>query len=178
MIKQINMMLCSFRECFSRGATFKWFVTIIIGMVVRFDNLGVTSIIRALGLKPTYELLDRYFRSDAWKLTELERKWWHVVADYAPLMKHNGVAVLVGDGIKVSKEGRRMPGVKRLHQESENSSKAANITGQMYGGIGVLAAAGSKTFCIPLACEMQDGAKEILSWGEMAGLRQASHTVE
>jgi hypothetical protein len=178
MIKQLNTMLCSFRDCFSRKATFEWFVTIVISMMVRFDNLGVTSIIRALGLKPKYEVLDRYFRSNAWNLTEHERKWWGVVADNAPLLKNDGACVLVGDGIKISKEGRRMPGVKRLHQESENSAKAANITGQMYGCVGVLAETDNKTFCLPLACEMQDGVKEIMSWTEVPGIRQASHTVE
>jgi tRNA splicing endonuclease len=34
-----------------------------------------------------------------------------------------GKRVYVGDGIKVGKEGRKMPGVKRLHQESEDVSK-------------------------------------------------------
>jgi hypothetical protein len=30
--------------------------------------------------------------------------------------------VLLGDGIKVAKEAERMPGVKKLHQESDNST--------------------------------------------------------
>jgi hypothetical protein len=33
----------------------------------------------------------------------------------------------VGDGMKQAKEGRRMPGLKKLHQESENSSKGEYI---------------------------------------------------
>jgi len=31
--------------------------------------------------------------------------------------------ILVGDGVKQAKESRKMPGIKKLHQESENSSK-------------------------------------------------------
>ena len=147
-------------------------------MMIRNDNLGVTSIIRALGMRDNYDALIDYFRSDAWELRTLEYNWWQFVSENAPLVRYNGAVILVGDGSKVNKEGRRMPGVKRLHQESEDSSKADTIWGQMYGCVGVLADAGDKTFCIPLACELHDGVKEILSWDEVYGYRQGSHTVE
>jgi hypothetical protein len=32
----------------------------------------------------------------------------------------NGRRVLVGDGIKVAKSGKKMPGVKLLHQQSDS----------------------------------------------------------
>ena len=69
-----------------------------------------------------------------------------------------------------------MPGVKRLHQESENSSKSVYIYGQLFGCVGVLAELGKKTFCIPLACELQDGVNAIMSWGGWE--RLGSQTVE
>ena len=50
----------------------------------------------------------------------------------------NGRAVLVGDGVKVSKEARYMPGVKKMVQESEDSSKGEFIFGHMFGALGVL----------------------------------------
>jgi hypothetical protein len=178
MIKFLNEALKAFEECFSRKAPFKWFVVVILGMMTRHDKLGVTSVIRALGLEPRYEALNKFFRSDSWKLNILERKWLSIVARFAPLEKYNGAPVIVGDGIKNSKEARRMPGVKRLHQSSEDSSKAASIFGQMFGSIGVLAGAFGKTFCIPLACELQDGVKNIFAWGEKNWERQGSHTVE
>ena len=31
--------------------------------------------------------------------------------------------VLIGDGVKVANQGKKMPGVKSLHQESESNSK-------------------------------------------------------
>lgn len=43
--------------------------------------------------------------------------------------------IYVGDGVKASKEAKKMPGVKKLHQESENSSKGEYILGHMFGGI-------------------------------------------
>ena len=57
--------------------------------------------------------------------------------------------VLVGDGVKQSKEGRRMPGVKKLFQESENSAKPDYIHGHMFGGLGILAGAAHSWACIP-----------------------------
>jgi hypothetical protein len=37
---------------FSRLSTFMWFATIVAGITVRVDMLGVTSIVRALDLRP------------------------------------------------------------------------------------------------------------------------------
>ena len=177
MIKFIDSILIGFRECFSREATFKWFVTVVTGMMLRRDNLGATSIIRALSLKPIYEPLIRFFRSDAWNIQSASIIWASIVSKSAPgIIRIGDAAVLTGDAIKKSKEGRRMPAVKRLHQESENTSKAEYIFGQLFGCVGVLAEWGKKTFCIPLACELQDGIKEIMSWDDSS--RQGSQTVE
>ncbi|MCE5220600.1 MAG: hypothetical protein LLF98_04840 [Clostridium sp.] len=77
------------------------------------------------------------------------------------ICKEDSVTILVGDGVKASKEARKMPGVKKLHQESENSSKGEYIFGHMFGGIGVLAGNSSKMFCIPLFINLQDGVKTI-----------------
>jgi len=169
--------MIGFRECFSREATFKWFVIVIVGMILRCDNLGVTSIIRSLSLKPIYEPLIRFFRSDAWNIRNASIKWAGIVLKNAPgIIRIGGAAVLAGDSTKISKEGRRMPAVKRLHQESENTSKAEYIYGQLFGCVGVLAGWGKKIFCIPLACELQDGIKEIMSWEGWS--RLGSQTVE
>jgi hypothetical protein len=51
--------------------------------------------------------------------------------------KLNGQLVYVGDGIKVSKEGRKMPGVKRLQQESANVSKPEWIRGHYFSALGI-----------------------------------------
>ncbi len=42
----------------------------------------------------------------------------------APLYQIDGRAVLIGDGVKQCKEGRHMPGVKKIVQESETCSKS------------------------------------------------------
>lgn len=50
MLKILNNILLEFKNEFSRQAAFKWFVTIIIGIMIRTDKLGLTSVIRDLGL--------------------------------------------------------------------------------------------------------------------------------
>jgi hypothetical protein len=40
------------RPAFSRLRTFMWFATAVAGLTVRVDVLGVTSIVRALNLRP------------------------------------------------------------------------------------------------------------------------------
>src|ERR1700720_3957800 len=41
------------RPAFSRLRTFMWFATIVAGLTVRVELLGVTSIVRALNLRPS-----------------------------------------------------------------------------------------------------------------------------
>ncbi|WP_317952425.1 transposase [Paenibacillus chitinolyticus] len=158
----MNEALSAFRTCFSRTATFEWFVVIIVGMMLRTDRLGVTTLIRDLSLHPGgYETLIHFFRSSAWTLESLRLTWLQVVRRVAPLSSLNGAVILVGDGMKQAKEARRMPGVKKLHQESENSSKAEYIFGQLFGAIGILIGSPRKWFCLPLFMNLQDGVKTI-----------------
>ena len=178
-MKFLDEAFVALRKCFSRDVTHSWFVAMVIGMMIRTDKLGVTSMIRSLGLAPRYDAAVRMFRSGAWHLEEAEDAWAAFVAEHAPLVRIGGLAVQATDGVKVCKEGARIPSVKRLHQESGNSSKPDYINGHLYGAVGALAEAGGKTYCIPLACEIQDGAKEIMSWRYGgSGLRQGSHVVE
>lgn len=50
MLKFMEQKLSEFRSCFSRTATYNWFLIIVSGLMIRFDSLGVTSFIRALSL--------------------------------------------------------------------------------------------------------------------------------
>ena len=85
--------------------------------------------------------------------------------------------ILIGDGVKQSKEGRKTPGVKRLHQESENSSKAEYIFGHMFGAIGVLVGNVEKLFCLPLSASLQDGDKLMRKW-DNEDYEPVSHVVQ
>ena len=158
MINFIENILCHFESCFSRRAAFRWFVAIIAGLMLRSDKLGVTSIIRDLALAPgCYEPMLHFFRASSWSLEGIRERWHSAVSRYAPLYKEGNLHVLVGDGVKQSKEGRRMPGAKKLFQESGNSAKPRFIHGHMFGGLGILAGSIRNWACIPLSIRLHDG---------------------
>ena len=178
MWEYVNSVLISFNECFNRKATFCCFVVIVVGLMLSTDFAGITSIIRTLGLEPTgYEALVHYFRSSAWTLEAVKTQWMRVVKNSGSLFTENGMPILIGDGVKQSKEGRKMPGVKRLHQESENSGKAEYIFGHMFGAIGVLVGNIEKLFCLPLSASLQDGDKLMRKW-DNEDYEPVSHVVQ
>ena len=63
----------------------------------------------------------------------------------------------MGDGIKVPKAGRKMPGVKKLHQQSESNAKPEYIFGHSCQAVAVLTQALATIFAIPLACRVHEG---------------------
>lgn len=178
MLNFIDKFLCYFESCFSRKAAFHWFVTITIGLMLRSDKLGVTSVIRDLALSPDcYLSMLHFFRASSWSLDEIRQCWFSAVREYAPLYKEGDFHVLVGDGVKQSKEGRRMPGVKKLFQESENSAKPEYIHGHMFGGLGILAGNIRSWACIPLSIRLHDGLQGAREW-EGASVSSTSHVVQ
>ena len=86
MLNFIDKVLCHFESCFSRKASFRWFVTITIGFMLRTDKLGVTSVIRDLALSPDcYLSLIHFFRASSWSLDAIRRRWFSAVKEYSPL---------------------------------------------------------------------------------------------
>ena len=140
MIGEISSILLLFKNCFSRVAAFNWFAVIIMGFIVRLDHHGVTSIIRWLNLDSSlYTALLSFFRASSWQLPRIQDRWQQIVLSLTPMVTINGSFLIAGDGIKISKEAKKMPGVKRLHQESDNSGKAPYIYGHHFGVLGVMA---------------------------------------
>lgn len=141
MISEIFTLVSEyFRPCFSRLAAFQWFTIIILGLLVRMDHHGVTSIFRWLNLSPKrYTACLAFFRAQSWQLDTILKAWTRLVLAHAPLVRIDQRYVLIGDGIKISKEAEKMPAVKRLHQQSDNSAKAPYINGHHFGVVGILA---------------------------------------
>lgn len=159
MIGQLELMLMTFREVFPRGATFHWFVVAVFGFIIRLDHHGVSSNIRWLKVRPDlYEAFLAFFRADALKIDKVLKHWQLLVAKRFAVRTQSGALVLIGDGIKAAKESVCMPGVKKLHQESDNSGKAPWIFGHHFGVVGILAGITKKFFCIPIAGELHEGA--------------------
>ena len=147
------------RPAFSNAITFMWFATVVVGMMVRSDLLGVTSIIRALNLRPKlYDPLRKHFHSRAIKLDQLAVLWTRTVQRlFSNPVRFNGRLVLVGDGIKIPKRGKQMPGVKLLHQQSNCSTKPEYIMGHSLQAIALLVHAASGFFAVPLALRIHEG---------------------
>lgn len=62
MLKELKSFLLFMRPAFSRRATHCWFVVVFVGFILRTDNFGVSSIVRALFLPPeSYTCLFTFF---------------------------------------------------------------------------------------------------------------------
>jgi hypothetical protein len=147
------------RPAFSRLRTFMWFVTAVAGLTVRLELLGVTSIVRALNLRPRlYTKLLAHFHSSGIKLDRLSALWAQAVLQLFPSpVRVNGRLVLVGDGIKAPKRGKKMPAVKLLHQQSESNTKPEYIMGHSMQAVGLLVHAAQSVFSVPLAVRIHEG---------------------
>jgi hypothetical protein len=127
----------------------------------------------------SYPLLLHFFRSEDYLLNGLEMKWQKIIANSDLLLRVRDMVVMVGDGVKQSKEGRFMPGVKKLHQESENSAKGEYIFGHMFGGVGVIIGnARQKLYCAIVSLRLHDGLKAINGWWSDEAYIEVSHVVK
>ena len=176
MLKFISEILFCFVSCFSRLSAFEWFQVITVGLMVRSDSLGITSIIRDLALKPSlYHCIDHFFHADSWKWDTVFETWVKTVVSRAPLRRLCGRAVLIGDGVKKGKDGKYMPCTKKMVQDSEDTSKPEFIHGHFFGAVGILIGNHLKSFCLPLSIRFHDGNQVIREW---AGEEAVSHVVQ
>jgi len=151
----------SFRPCFSRQASFCWFAVVMVGFTVRQDAWGLSSIVRWLALSPScYECLLNFFHSSAWDLEGLLLHWWVWLGGRAPFVEVQGRRVLLGDHTKLAKEGRKMPGVTTLHQDSETQSKPGFFRGHNWAFVAGLLSRAGAVFAIPLCGKLDQGIEE------------------
>ena len=136
-----------------------WFAVCVAGLTIRSEKLGVTSLVRALGLRgKCYSALLDNFHSNAIKLDQMSALWFQIVKKLFPdPVRFNGRLILVGDGIKVSKEGKKMPGVKLLHQSSDSNTKAEYIMGHSFQAVSLLCHSAKSVFAVPLAARIHEG---------------------
>ena len=154
-------IVLNLRPAFKRIRTFQWFVTTLAGISVREDMAGgVSSVIRSMSVsKKSYTQILHFFQSGAINLKHLRQHWCSPVLDlFSSKLYHlSGKIVLLGDGLKISKEGKCMPGVKLLHQSSGSNSKAEWIMGHSLQGVSLLVSNGSTELAVPLACRIHEG---------------------
>ena len=148
------------RPACARTATFLWLVVVLAGLCLRPDLAGVTSLVRGLGLsEASYYCLLHFFHSPALDLEHLTRLWQQTLQRLfrRHLVRVNGRAVVLADGLKRPKEGKKMPGVKSLHQESRCNAKASFIMGHSLQAVAVLAQAAGVYLAVPVAARIHEG---------------------
>jgi hypothetical protein len=153
-------LVAPLRAACTRQRSFLWLASALAGYSARADLLGVTSIVRTLGLAARcYDRLLDFFHSPAVDIETLTRCWVRQVLHTLPLQRTAGRPVLLGDGIKVAKAGRKMPAVKLLHQPGESNTKPPYIMGHSIQVVSVLVGAADSHLAVPLAGRIHEGVK-------------------
>lgn len=159
---RIEQVLLKLRPAFSREVPFEWFVLLLWGVLLSQQPAAVTSYLNGLGLGEAYygQAL-HWFHSRAFRIDEVCQRWGYWLSKHAEVKTLKGQRVYAGDGIKVSKEGRKMPGVKGLHQESEDVSKPEWIRGHYFSALSLLLGSGKALFAAPIILKLHDGIEAV-----------------
>ncbi len=131
------------------------------GTLLCSQTPAVTSYLNAVGLSEYYyHQALHWFHSQAWNVVNLSQTWQQWLVKHPNVHRLKGQPVYLGDGIKISKEGRKMPAVKKLHQESEDVNKAEWIRGHYLGCLCLLMGATDALFAVPIVFRLQDGLQQ------------------
>ncbi len=148
------------RPACSRTTTFLWLVVVLAALCLRPDLAGVTSLVRSLGLSDaSYYCLLHFFHSPALDLDRLTQLWRQTLQHLFRrcLVRVNGRPVVLVDGLKRPKEGRKMPAVKSLHQESRCNAKASFIMGHSLQAVALLVQVAGVCLAVPVAARIHEG---------------------
>ena len=179
MLEELKSFLLFMRPAFSRRATYCWFVVVFVGFILRTDNFGVSSIVRALLLPAeSYTCLLHFFHSTAWNVETIMAIWWQWLVEKNVAHRIGNRLVLVGDHTKTPKDGRKIPAVTTLHQDSETGSKPSYFRGHHWGCIGILMQACDKYFAVPLWANIQEGLTLLANSDEKRHLPKTVQIVE
>lgn len=147
------------RPACARLRTFAWMALALAGLCIRNDRLGVTSLVRSLNLDPSaYHRFLHLFHSNALDLEALTAAWLRLSVRLFGPLEVDGALVVLADGVKAPKEGRKMPGVKSLHQESENNNKSPFIMGHSLQALSLLVQSrAGEVAAVPLTARIHEG---------------------
>jgi hypothetical protein len=152
---------------------------VFVGLILRSDTYGVSSIVRAMALAPeNYTCLLHFFHSTAWDVETIMTVWWQWLVKEDIAHRIGNRLVLVGDHTKTPKDGRKMPAVTTLHQDSETGSKPSYFRGHHWGCIGILVQACDKYFAVPLWANIQEGLTLLADSDEKRHLPKTVQIVE
>lgn len=155
-----HQLVAALRPACRRHTTFLWLVAVLAGFCIRPDLAGITSWVRALGLRRLcyYQLL-HFFHSPALDVAALTRLWGQLVQTRFRRweVRVGGRPVVLVDGLKRAKEGRKMPAVKGLHQESACNAKAEFIMGHSLQAVSWVVRAAGLVLAVPVCARIHEG---------------------
>jgi hypothetical protein len=149
----------SLRPACQRSRTFLWMLLTLIGLCCRLDLAGVTSYVRVLGLRPeAYHRFLHLFHSKGLDLDKLTACWVKLCLTLFTPVAAGSRLICLADGIKAPKEGKLMPAVKSLHQQSASNSKPEYIMGHSFQAISLLVqGASGQVAAVPLMSRIHEG---------------------
>ena len=149
----------SLRPACRRSHTFFWLVLTLVGLCCRADNAGVTSFVRVLNFSgAAYHRFLHLFHSKGLDLDLLTACWVRLCLVLFPPFQVASRIVVLADGIKAPKEGKRMPAVKLLHQQSASNSKPEYIMGHSLQAISLLVhGPAGQVAAVPLTSRIHEG---------------------
>jgi hypothetical protein len=161
MFAAIMVYLARIRPAFSRATAFHWFALLVIGIALSNDQLGgISPAVRALaGNLAIYDAFRHVLHSRALDLAKLSNCWGAALVNIfgERIVRTDGRRTFIVDAINNPKEGRRMPGVKKMHQETSSNSKPEIIRGHFIQVVGVLVEGIGTFFCLPFFGRIHDG---------------------
>lgn len=147
------------RPACTRTRTFLWMLLTLAGLCCRADNAGVTSFVRVLGFSgKAYHRFLHFFHSTGLDLEALTACWLRLCLALFRPFEVGSRLVFLADGIKAPKEGRKMPGVKLLHQQSAGNTKPEYIMGHSMQALSMLVhTAAGQVAAVPLVSRIHEG---------------------
>lgn len=151
--------VASLRPACARSRTFLWMTLTLMGLCCRAERAGVTSYVRVLTIGPrAYHRFLHLFHSRGLDLEALTAAWVRLCLSlFAPLTAGSRL-VCLADGIKAPKEGRQMPAVKLLHQQSASNTKPEYIMGHSFQALSLLVQGpAGHVAAVPLVSRIHEG---------------------
>lgn len=147
------------RPACGRARTFVWMLLALMGLCCRADNAGVTSFVRVLNFRgQAYHRFLHLFHSTALDLDVLTACWARLCLVLFRPFEVGSRLVCLADGIKAPKEGKRMPAVKHLHQQSASNTKPEFIMGHSLQAVSLLVhSPGGQVAAVPLTSRIHEG---------------------
>jgi hypothetical protein len=149
----------SLRPACRRSRTYLWMVLALVGLCCRLDLSGVTSYVRVLSFRPeAYHRFLHLFHSKGLDLDKLTACWVKLCLTLFKPLCAGSRLICLADGIKAPKEGKLMPAVKSLHQQSASNSKPEYIMGHSFQAISLLVqGASGHVAAVPLVSRIHEG---------------------